>query len=85
MAELKDLESKASPDTETPDSEEKTPAAPTASTPSTGTDADDDNEFETPHLNEVKELFRKIVVTEKNLNLYPSFSKVVKGANIRIR
>ena len=40
--------------------------------------SDDDDGLDTPYLQEVREIFRQLVITEKNLGLYPAFSRVVK-------
>ena len=82
MAELKDAVEEVSQNVQTSTSSESAKDSPEATPPPSESPGEegDDQEFETPYLKEVRDLFRQIVVTEENLGLYPAQSKVVKDS-----
>ena len=41
-------------------------------------------ELQTPYLREVQDFFRQLIVTEKNLGLYPAHSKVVRESQVKL-
>ncbi|MEM7231190.1 MAG: hypothetical protein AAF517_03395 [Planctomycetota bacterium] len=55
----------------------QTEQSTSAPTERANNDDDEREKMETPHLKEVEEIFRQMVVTEKNLGLYPPHSSVV--------
>ena len=74
MAELKDAVEEVSQNVQTSTSSESAKDSPEATPPPSESPGEegDDQEFETPYLKEVRDLFRQIVVTEENLGLYPA-------------